>query len=1117
MNRIQILRGDIKTYLAQNKLFDGQLFIQETASESGFYFVDAVTGYNVTPQPGDLYVGISVINKGVKPLPNGGEIDTSVSGVTRVGSSRSILNNFHLEIQDRPTADGKGGHAYINIDQGDNAEYAQNFISSLDLVPDSQRFNWKKFREGQLYVYYGKTKYTAPDFNTEDPTKVGLYTIDNKPAKLSEKDAFILLGEIKSSSGGHTHCFYIIKLTGGSDGSNIEIFPDDPDEDVKNIVDQVHSFFKDKTLIDSIYDIDRLKLSHYESQDLNYARIPFSCNIFEPATLNDKLYIVNKTQLLKKLVHWYTGIAEADLEESISNILTQDEMDKFDLKANDTVLNCAIARIQGTEFHIIAKQRTTADSDGVIPQNLPFFIVTDDADKVNTAFTNEAGKFVADSSVTLNYIKEFGPGNNGKQIPAFFPGDEIVVKIKPAGSQDGQKPSEHQRDDGHYVMSFDIDTEVEITRRGDISNPVLMPEDIAVIIDPEKPNPWGDRVNSVTTAYWKDHDNKTLLTANDVIKDLRKTKADVDESGHIFTSQLPRTVIGGLQRRGSLNTEQLYAFLLGCTYTGGDEPDSIETKLANIDNAEVKAKIIENLKSAKIVGYTDGTERDADGELTNLIPNIDVGDYFIYSGNKIKLLLDNGSYDASDPSSLPYKLNDIDDIPETNVDESYNNDIKFGELRTDSKVADILDKLIKDGDNNKGLIQNKSFWLNPGDLIIIDDITKLEKAVHNVDDELEDTSAIDTEDGFVKKISIIAGSENSVSGIVIKEDPEPVTGQIKLEPKFRGPGNETTIEKGENSKIIIGNNAVLWKNDNAPGTDDWGSNEFVTGVIPTIHGEGYARRTNEQIKKLDNDNGLIHEIIDAYRNDEKTDINGFFNVHFRTDVSQSPVLNLGLTKLKTIDGTKYTETFLQKFQANRNGTIALLEDVFGEDIDDVEKAKAKDRWHTRYHTFYDEEADAYRTEIVESNVRFGEDSKDIENNEKSWTWYNPVDKNYFLNAEGNEDLQTRLLAISGMYQTPASADDTEVAIEKKHNFVLYDDKDPEDTTGYSRHAAFVIANKENQGTSYEGMDVKSMKPSNTDGLESKDLTKDNMIVQTIPLQSGVLLNDNSIIDCGEWV
>ena len=900
MNRIQILRGDIKTYLESNKLFDGQLFIQETASEPGFYFVDAVTGYNVTPQPGELYAGISIVNKGTKPLPNGpenGSVDSpqTVHGVTRIGSSRSVLNNFHLEIKDRPGDDGKGGHAYINIDQGENVEYAQNFITSMDLISDAQKFNWKKFREGQLYVYYGKTKYTAPDFNTEDPTKVGLYTIDDKPAKLSEKDAFILLGEIKTPNGEHTHCFYIIKLTGGSDGSNIEIFPDDPDEDQKNIVDQVHAFFKDKTLIDSLYDIDRLKLSHYESQDPNYAIIPFSCNAFGPKALNDKLYIVNKTNLLKKLVSWYTGISEGDLNDKISDILTPEEMAKFDLGADETVLNCAIARIQGTEFHIIAKQRTAADGENVIPQNLPFFIVTDKDETINTAFTEEGNKYTVNSSVALNYIKEFGPGNNGKQIPAFFPGDEIVVKIKPAGAQ-GQKPSEHQRDDGHYVMSFDIDTEVEITRRGDISNPVLMPDDIAVIIDPEQPNPWGDRVNSVTTAYWKDHDNQTLLTANDVIKDLRKTKADVDESGHIFTSQLPKTVIGGLQRRGSLNTEQLYAFLLGCTYTEGNEPDSIETKLTGVSD-EVKAKIIENLKAAKIVGYTDGTERDAEnGDLTKLIPNIDVGDYFIYSGNKIKLLLDNGSYDASDPTSLPYKLNDINDDTETAIDESYNNDIKFGELRTDSKVADILDLLIKDGDNNKGLIQNKSFWLNPGDLIIIDDITKLKKAVHNVDDEDENTTGLDTEDGFVKKISIIAGSENSVSGIVIKDDPEPVTGQVKLEPKLRGPGYETTIEKGENSKITIGNNAVLWKNDVTPGTGDWGDNNIVTGIIPTVDPNGYARKTNEQIKKLRDDNhGLIHEIINAYRNDEKTDINGFLNVHFRTDVSQSPVLNLGLT------------------------------------------------------------------------------------------------------------------------------------------------------------------------------------------------------------------------------
>lgn len=1112
MNRIQILRGNIETYLQSNKLFDGQMFIQETAPSSGFYIIDAVTGNNIVPQPGDLYVGISLIENGNTPLPNG----PAVNGITRVGSSRTVLNNFHLKVNKNESTNKL--YSYIDLDANDeySKAYAQNFVVYDDLIPDSHEYNWSKFREGQLYVYADKKKYTAPEVTTADA--VGLYTIDKKPVKLSEKDAFILLGELPPEENKtHSGKFLIIKLTGGSDGSNIEIFPDDPIPEEKNIVDQVHAFFKDKTLIDSLYDIDRLKLSHYESQDPAYAAIPFSCNAFESDTLNDKLYIVNKRTLLKRLVSWYTGIEESALDQSIDEILSGPEIQKLGLQGA-TVLDCAIARIQGTEFHIIATQRTSDNSDGVIPQNLPFFIVTDNEDTIRSAFELDVNKYVVNSSKQLNYIKEFGPGSNGKQIPAFFPGDEIVVKIKPAGSQDGQKPSEHQRDDGHYIIAFNIDTEVEVTRRGDISNPVLMSDDIADIIDPERPNPWGDRVNSVTTAYWKDHDNQTLLTANDVIKDLRKTKADVDESGHIFTSQLPKTVIGGLQRRGSLSTEQLYAFLLGCTYTEGDEPDSIATKLANISSDEVKAKIIENLKSAKIVGYTDGTERDADGNPAKLIPNIDVGDYFIYSGNKIKLLLDNESYDENNPSTSPYKLNDTDDDPATSVDESYNNDIKFGELPTGFKVAGILDDLIKDGDSHKGLIQNKSFWLNPGDLIIIDDITHLNEAVHSVDDERNETTGIDTEDGFVRKISIIAGSENSVSGIVVREDPEPVTGQIKLEPKPRGPGYETTIEKGENSKIIIGNNAVLWRNDYNPGTGDWGDN-YSTGTIPTItDSNGYARKTNERIKQLDNDNhGLIHEIINAYRNDEKTDVNGFLNVQFRTDVSQSPVLNLGLTKLKTIDGTKYTANFIQKFQANRNGTIALLEDVFGEDIEDVEKAKAKDRWHTRYRTFYDEEAGAYRTEIVESNVRFGEDSKDIENNETSWTWYNPVDTNYFLNAEGNEDLQTRLLAISGMYQTPASADDTEVAIEKKHNFVLYDDRDPEDTTGRSRHAAFVIATKENQGTSYEGMDVKSMKPSNTDGLESKDLTKDNMIVQTIPLQSGVLLNDNSIIDCGEWV
>lgn len=1108
MNRIQILRGNIETYLQSNKLFDGQMFIQETAPSNGFYIIDAVTGNNIVPQPGDLYVGISLIENGNTPLPNG----PAVNGITRVGSSRTVLNNFHLKVNKNESNNKL--YSYIDLDANDeySKAYAQNFVVYDDLIPDSHEYNWSKFREGQLYVYADKKKYTAPEVDVADA--VGFYTIDKKPAILSEKDAFILLGELPPEENKtHSGKFLIIKLTGGSDGSNIEIFPDDPIPEEENIVDQVHAFFKDKTLIDSLYDIDRLKLSHYESQDPAYAAIPFSCNAFENDTLNDKLYIVNKTTLLKNLVSWYTGIAVSALEQSIDGILSTAEIQKLGLQGA-TVLDCAIARIQGTEFHIIAKQRTSDDGDGVIPQNLPFFIVTDDEDTIRTAFVREENKYVVDSSKQLHYIEEFGPKNaTKKKIPAFFPGDEIVVKIKPAGSQDGQKPSEHQHDDGHYIMAFDINTEVEITRRGDISNPVLTSDDVVDVIDPEKPSPWGDRVNSVTTAYWKDHD-QTLLTANDVIKDLRKTKADVDESGHIFTSQLPKTVIGGLQRRGSLNTEQLYAFLLGCTYTEGAEPDSIDTKLADIDS-EVKAKIIENLKSAKIVGYTDGTERDAEGNLAKLIPNIDVGDYFIYSGNKIKLLLDNESYDESDPSALPYKLNDIDDDPATtSVDESYNNDIKFGELHTTSKVAGILDSLIKDGDNNKGLIQNKSFWLNPGDLIIIDDITHLDKAVHNVDDELDETKAIDTEDGFVRKISIIAGSENSVSGIAIGDDPEPVTGQIKLEPKHRGPGNETTIEKGENSRIIIGNNAVLWKNDAHPGTEDWGDN-YVTGTISTIAGNGYARKTNERIKQLDNDdNGLIHEIINAYRSDDKNDVNGFFNVQFRTDASQSPVLNLGLTKLKTIDGEKYTANFIQKFQANRNGTIALLEDVFGEGIDDVEKAKAKDRWHTRYHTFYDEEAGAYRTEIIESNVRFGEDSKETEGDNKSWTWYIPSDKNFFLN-EGNS-----YLAASGMYQTPTppyqEGGNPAVSVEKEHNFVLYDDV--EDGNGHSRHAAFVIATKENQGTSHEGMSLKTMKPSNEDGgLESKNLINDDMIVQTIPLQSGVLLNSNSIIDCGEWV
>ncbi len=1113
MNRIQILRGNIETYLQSNKLFDGQMFIQETAPSNGFYIIDAVTGNNIVPQPGDLYVGISLIENGNTPLPNG----PAVNGITRVGSSRSVLNNFHLKVSKNESNNKL--YSYIDLDA--NGEYsksfAQNFIVYDDLIPDSHEYNWGKFREGQLYVYVDKKKYTAPEVNIADA--VGLYTIDKNPAKLSEKDAFILLGELPpEESKTHSGKFLIIKLTGGSDGSNIEVFPDDPETKEENIVDQVHAFFKDKTLIDSLYDIDRLKLSHYESQDPAYVRIPFNCNAFGNDTLNDKLYIVNKTTLLKSLVSWYTGIAASDLEKPIQDILSETEVEKLGLQ-DATVLDCAIARIQGTEFHIIARQRTSTDGDGVIPENLPFFISTDNEETIRSAFVRDGTKYVVDSSKQLNYIEEFGPGSaTGKKVPAFFPGDEIVVKIKPAGSQGGQKPSEHQRDDGHYIMAFNINTDVEITRRGDISNPVLTSDDVVDIIDPEKPNPWGDRVNSVTTAYWKDHDSQTLLTANDVIKDLRKTKADVDESGHIFTSQLPKTVIGGLQRRGSLSTEQLYAFLLGCTFTEGDEPDSISTKLANVDD-EVKAKIIENLKAAKVVGYTDGTERDAEnGDLTKLIPNIDVGDYFIYSGNKIKLLLDNESHNESDPASLPYKLNDIDDDPGTTVDESFNNDIKFGELRTTSKVADILDKLIKDGDNHKGLIQNKSFWLNPGDLIVIDDITHLDKAVHSVDDERDETTGLDTEDGFVRKISIIAGSENSISGIVIKEDPEPVTGQIKLEPKLRGPGYETTIEKGENSKVIIGNNAVLWRNDKGQG-GDW-NGDIITGTIPTVDEHGYARKTNEEIKLLEAapNEGYIHTISNAFRAEDVNSLNGFFEIHFRDkvvndEIEQSPVLKLGLTKLKTVDGTKYTENFIQKFQANRNGTIALLEDVFGEDIDDVEKAKAKDRWHTRFHTFYDEEAGAYRTEFVESNVRFGEDSKEIEGDSKSWAWYIPSDKNYFLN-EGLSHL-----AASGMYQTPTSPyqeGGTPVSIEKEHNFVLYDDV--EDNSGHSRHAAFVIATKENQGTSYEGMNIKTMKPSNEeDGLESKDLTHDDMIVQTIPLQSGVLLNNNSIIDCGEWV
>ncbi len=158
MNRIQILRGNIETYLQSNKLFDGQMFIQETAPSNGFYIIDAVTGNNIVPQPGDLYVGISLIENGNTPLPNG----PAVNGITRVGSSRSVLNNFHLKVSKNESNNKL--YSYIDLDA--NGEYsksfAQNFIVYDDLIPDSHEYNWGKFREGQLYVYVDKKKYTAP-------------------------------------------------------------------------------------------------------------------------------------------------------------------------------------------------------------------------------------------------------------------------------------------------------------------------------------------------------------------------------------------------------------------------------------------------------------------------------------------------------------------------------------------------------------------------------------------------------------------------------------------------------------------------------------------------------------------------------------------------------------------------------------------------------------------------------------------------------------------------------------------------------------------------------------------------------------------------------------------
>lgn len=1101
MNTIQISRGDLALRLKDSAgyLKPGEYFIQTTTfnnkgtwahSETGDKVTlvkDAITGFKYTPQEGDIFIGVPE------------KEPTGTYSLTRIGSSHSLINQYSIE----------------------NGKFA---VEKADSIINSKTVDKTAYEPNHLYMYSDST-----------PAKeTGLRNIDGKPIELADTDVFIFLGEGEYVEGDKTiPSKYAIKMSGSNSVKYIK-FPQvkDPENDSKS--NQNHSFYSDSSLLDILYDIDRLKLSHYES-----AAVVMN---------SDKEFgTPNKPGVSHKLKAVYAGekVKDADYR-----FVKKSELLKFFLGLycennggtySEADFRYQVARIQGTEWKFY--KDPVDDESGLTRTggkytNTPIIVIDDKSLLETETFDSN---FIAENffklknpedpnSPTLLDTDALGRyairDGLGKAVNVFFPNDEFVIKVKPGVLDDKVRPSENLHtldkesadDEGTEVVQIELDLDdIEITRRGDGSNPNYDPtngkdgKDLGPA-DPTDPHPrFGPRANDVATNYWQEEDG-ALKTNEDGIVSLFKSKADVDDEGHIFTSQLPRTVVGGMQRRGTIS--DLYSFLifatdgLGTTLEspGANPPQEMLSIPASQHNYTSWEQLLDELGLDKLF------EIDESGKIVK--SKIDVGDYFIYSGPKLEVGTkeDDANWGKTSfrEDYAKHHLN-LEENPNATpwfYDTQSKKDVFGGFTLTDLLTysnggeVNIGNKLFLDP-SYKGLLNGLKGvnYIKPGDIFVVEKITT-GKTVAPVDEQSRDPHANpDTEDGFVLQMSLISSAADAVTGLIIENnnsetEKTEVTGAITLKPKKREDSvhDETTIESQGKNTIILGTQSVLWQKFKKD-TDVIAEYNDVDPAIPLIDKQGFARHSNAKfmpdwslnLGALKSEEFISPVVV------EEGKFNPFASIRNAANLIKGDS-NASSLSLKFATSTK-SDKFTQVFQAE-NGVIALLSDIDDTPPEDVDSMKTQLHWHVRkeyVETGKDEDGNPiYKVQYHNSFLRDGGKKCDVDEHEFD---DDGIDSNFVDNWN------------NGTYKKVGEEGFKQEECDRAFVFYNRDKKTVKTdggpvTTQQKQTVKFVLASVENQDTTFES------EPDNTKELES---------VQTLPRHSGVLLNSRSIIDCGEWL
>ena len=1113
MNTIQISRGDLALRLKDSAgyLKPGEYSIQTVSfnkdekwrvRENGEVakpkqvITDFITKFKYTPQIGDIFIGC--------PQAEG----STEYAVTRIGSSNNLINQYSFN---------------------ESGKFA---VRSAKSIINSGSVRTTAYEPNHLYMYSDVTP----------ANETGLINIDGKPIELADTDVFIYLGEgayTDPLTGNETTAKYAVKMSGSSSAKAINLPQvDNPNKDSKS--NQTHSFYGDSSLLDTLYDIDRLKLSHYESQGIIMAN---PSNASEGAPKLDSYYagdsrtgadyrFVTKKNLLKYLLQMYCNNNGG--------------------KYNEADFDYQVARIQGTEWKFY---KVPLDEMGQLrcpdqKANKPLIVLDDDklpaiesvSDLDNdlgdgrlfkkldpNQELNETNVAVLNTEFLDTIVIRDGLG---KAVNVFFPNDEIIVKIKP-NIIGGKKPSESlvtlnseegndvdPKDSGTEVVRIKLDLDnIEITRRGDGSNPNYDPTNVKDgkdlgPADPHNTKPrFGPRANDVAINYWMSEDQK-LRTNEDAIVSLFKSKADVDDEGHIFTSQLPRTVVGGMQRRGTIS--DLYSFLIFATgglnttlESPGAQPNPSEMlSIAAHSNGYTSWRdLLNDLGLDKLFEIDEET-----GKITK--SKIDVGDYFIYSGPKLEVGTKENDENWGKTSFIEDYEKHYEKTPWFYDSENKKDPFKEFTLTDLLTYSNGGEKVVTDDLFNLGRLGGVGYtgllnglkgvnYIKPGDIFVVEKIT-CGDTVADVDKASswgKDKHANpDTEDGFVLQMSLISSAADAVTGLIIEnnnntETPEEVTGVITLKPEKRKDSghDETTIRAEGKNTIVIGTDSVLWtKFKSEEGHQD--ATENLDFTIPLIDKTGFARHSNAKFMP-DWSLNLGALVSNEFKSPiEEGEFNPFASIRYAANLikGESDASSLSL---KFATSTK-SNAFTQVFQAE-NGVIALLSDIDDTPPEDENSMKAQLHWHVRKEyvkTGEDENGHPiYKVQYHNSFLRDGGGKKcDVDNHDFT---DDGRDTNFFKNW------------ISGAYRD--KDDDNLVYVDHDRAFVFYNrdkqigkDENGDPITLKKQTVKFVLASVENQDTSFE---------------KEPDLKEELESVQTLPRHSGVLLNSRSIIDCGEWL